>query len=244
MLIIPAIDLQNGQCVRLRKGQFDQVSVYDYSPITLAQDYALQGAKRLHIVDLEGARAGEIQQLPLIQAILESGLCLQVGGGIRSLESAKRCLAAGIEKLVIGSIAITNPELTEQIIQLAKAENIVLALDVHIDNGIPKPAINGWQTTTENSLWDMVNYYQQRGTTTILCTDIASDGMMNGPNFLLYQEAINRFPQINWQASGGIRDVEDLEKLASLGLAAAILGRMLYESDFDISSYLTRQKSW
>ncbi|CDZ79028.1 1-(5-phosphoribosyl)-5-[(5-phosphoribosylamino)methylideneamino] imidazole-4-carboxamide isomerase [Legionella massiliensis] len=244
MIIIPAIDLQDGQCVRLRKGQFDQVSIYDYSPITLAQGYALQGAKRLHIVDLDGAKSGEIQQLPLIQAMHGADLCLQVGGGIRSLESAKRCLELGIEKLVIGSIAISNPELTEQIIELAKAENIVLALDVHLENGIPKPAIHGWQTTTDNSLWDRVDYYQQRGITTILCTDIASDGMMDGPNFLLYQEAISRFPQINWQASGGIRNVEDLEKLASLGLAAAILGRMLYESDFDISSYLARQKSW
>jgi len=135
---------------------------------------------------------------------------------------------------------VTNPELTEQIICLAKAEHIVLALDVRFENDTPKPATHGWQRATDRSLWELVDYYQQQGITEILCTDIASDGMMNGPNFRLYQEAISRFPQLSWQASGGIRGVNDLEKLASLGLAAAILGRMLYESDFDLSSYLAR----
>ncbi|KTD25228.1 HisA/HisF-related TIM barrel protein [Legionella maceachernii] len=241
MIIIPAIDLYKGQCVRLRKGRFDQVSIYDYSPITLAQGYALQGAQHLHIVDLDGAKSGVVEQLPLIQAMHAPGLCLQVGGGIRSLETAKTCLQAGIEKLVIGSIAVTNPKLTAQIIEVIKAENIVLALDVQIKNNIPKPAINGWQIPTETNLWQLANYYQQLGITQILCTDIESDGMMNGPNFQLYREAVTRFPQIRWQASGGIRDVDDLERLSTLGLAAAILGRMLYESDFDISSYLARQ---
>ena len=243
MIIIPAIDLQKGQCVRLRKGQFDQVSVYDYSPITLAQGYALQGANYLHIVDLDGAKTGRIQQLALIQAMQAPGISLQVGGGIRSLDSAETCLKAGINKLVLGSIAVTAPDLTQQIINLAQPENIVLALDVHIKDGLPKPAIHGWQTTTDLSLWELVKNYQKFGIGEILCTDIACDGMLAGPNFDLYQEAITRFPQIKWQASGGIRNLNDLEKLSSLGLSAAILGRMLYESDFDISLYLARQKS-
>ncbi|MBA3536388.1 MAG: 1-(5-phosphoribosyl)-5-[(5-phosphoribosylamino)methylideneamino]imidazole-4-carboxamide isomerase [Tatlockia sp.] len=241
MLIIPAIDLQQGQCVRLRKGQFDELSIYDYSPVTLAQKYALQGAKHLHIVDLDGAKSGQIQQLALIQAMQDANLSLQVGGGIRSLDTAKRCIEAKINKLVIGSIAVTNPELTEQIIKYAQAETIILALDVQIEGKEPKAAIHGWQTTTNSSLWDLVNYYQDRGITQILCTDIASDGMMSGPNFWLYEEALARFPKMQWQASGGIRNVNDLEKLSSIGLTAAILGRMLYESDFDLSSYLKRQ---
>ncbi len=241
MLIIPAIDLQQGQCVRLRKGQFDELSIYDQTPITLAQSYALQGAKRLHIVDLDGAKDGTIQQLELIKAMRGADLKLQVGGGIRSLETAKRCLESGIDQLVIGSIAVTDPDLTAQIINYAKAERIILAFDVQIENNIPKAAIHGWQTATDNSLWDLVRYYQQQGITQILCTDIASDGMMNGPNFWLYEEALAHFPHMQWQASGGIRDVNDLEKLSSMGLAAAILGRMLYESDFNLSSYLMRQ---
>ncbi len=244
MLIIPAIDLYQGQCVRLRKGQFDKVSVYDYSPITLAQSYALQGAKRLHIVDLDGAKSGEIAQLPLIQEMHAPDLCLQVGGGIRSLATAKACVQAGINKLVLGSLAVTNPGLTAQIIDQVTAENIVLALDVRVDANNPRLAINGWQTATECNLWELVSHYQQVGIRQILCTDITRDGMMNGPNLQLYEQAIARFPQINWQASGGIRHVADLEKLSSLGLAAAILGRMLYESDFTISSYLEEQKTW
>lgn len=241
MLIIPAIDLQQGQCVRLRKGQFDQLSIYEYSPITLAQGYALQGATHLHIVDLDGAKTGEIKQLPLIQAMQAPGISIQVGGGIRNLESAKACIKAGFAKLVIGSIAVNNPELTLEIIKLAGAANIVLALDINLDNDVPKPAINGWQTATDSNLWELVTYYQQFGVRDVLCTDINCDGMLNGPNFKLYAEALNRFPLINWQASGGIRNSSDLEQLEKLGVSAAILGRMLYETDFDISSYLTRQ---
>ena len=241
MLIIPAIDLQQGQCVRLRKGQFDEASIYDFSPIELAQGYSLAGAKRLHLVDLDGAKSGKIQQLALIQTLREQSPSIQLGGGIRSLESAKECRQAGIDKLVIGSIAVTNPELTEQMIRLVQAERIILALDVHLENGLPKTAIHGWQTTTSTSLWELVNYYQQRGIKQILCTDIACDGMMTGPNFSLYEDAIARFPKMSWQASGGIRDANDLDKLSALGLGAAILGRMLYESDFDLSAYLARQ---
>jgi phosphoribosylformimino-5-aminoimidazole carboxamide ribotide isomerase len=242
MLIIPAIDLQQGQCVRLRKGQFDQVSIYDHSPVTLAQGYARQGVKHLHIVDLDGAKEGEIQQLPLIQAMQVPGVSLQVGGGIRSLASAQACLQVGINKLVIGSIAITNPKLTAQIINLAQTEHIVLAVDVHISQGIAKPAIHGWQTLTDYNLWELLSSYQQLGIRQILCTDIERDGMMSGPNFALYREAITRFPQIHWQASGGIGNLADLEKLATLGLAAAILGRMLYETEVELSSLFKGEK--
>ncbi|MBA2651755.1 MAG: 1-(5-phosphoribosyl)-5-[(5-phosphoribosylamino)methylideneamino] imidazole-4-carboxamide isomerase [Tatlockia sp.] len=244
MLIRPAIDLQKGQCVRLRRGQFDKLTVYDFSPLELAKTYAKAGAKHLHLVDLDGAKSGEIQQLELIETLRQTSLSLQVGGGIRSLETAKLCKQAGINTLVIGSIAVTNPKLTEQIIKHCEPENIVLAFDVHIVNGIPNTAIHGWQTTTSSSLWDLVSHYQKKGVSQILCTDIACDGMMSGPNFKLYDEALSRFPQINWQASGGIRDANDLDKLSTLGLASAILGRMLYESDFNLSSYLAGQASW
>ena len=243
MLIIPAIDLHQGRCVRLRQGQFEDVSIYDYSPVSLAQHYALQGAAHLHIVDLDGAKTGNIQQLKLIKSMQTPTLTVQVGGGIRSLESATACINAGINKLVLGSIAITNPELTAEIINQLGAHKLVLALDVHTDKGMPKPAIHGWQTTTDDNLWDVVNHYQKLGIKTILCTDIACDGMMNGPNFMLYSEAINRFPTLHWQASGGIRHVDDLALLSSLGVTAAILGRMLYESDFELAAYLARQKN-
>jgi phosphoribosylformimino-5-aminoimidazole carboxamide ribotide isomerase len=239
MLIIPAIDLQQGQCVRLKQGQFNQVSVYQDDPIKLAYRYLSLGAKHLHVVDLDGAKTGIIQQLNLLQSLVASGLNLQVGGGIRNLESARACLRAGIKKVVIGSVAVSNPDLTAEIIQQIEPQNIILAVDIHMGiEGVPHPAIHGWQTATKKSLWDIVNYYQMLGIKDILCTDIACDGMMKGPNFALYTEAVTRFSQIRWQASGGIRGVDDLYQLHSLGVAAAILGRMLYETDFDLKTFL------
>jgi len=231
MNIIPAIDIQSGKAVRLQQGQFDRLSEYTPTPAELAKRYADQGINRLHIVDLDGAKSGTLQQLDLIKDLQQPGLALQIGGGIRSLGMAQNCLDAGIDKLVIGSIAVSNPDLTCQIINLAGPKRIVLALDINMQDGIPKPAIHAWQTPTSQSLWDLVEHYQTLGITQVLCTDIACDGMMGGPNFGLYQQAVTRFPAIAWQASGGIRNRDDIKALADLGVSAVILGRMLYESD-------------
>ena len=236
MLIIPAIDLQQGQCVRLQQGQFDCVSIYESTPQALAEHYAKQGATRLHIVDLDGAKSGTMQQLDLIKTMPACNLTIQVGGGIRSLATASACLAAGISSLVIGSIAISDPDLTLQIIKQAGAEHIVLAFDVNIEQGIPKPAIHGWQTSTMSDLWQVVAFYQDAGISNILCTDIACDGMMNGPNFNLYEEAVSRFTAMKWQASGGIRHNEEIRKLSATGVSSVNLGRMLYETDFNLAA--------
>ena len=238
MLIIPAIDLRGGQCVRLRQGQFDCATVYETNPVVLAKKYADMGATYLHVVDLDGAQQGAAQQLDLISAMKSDKMMIQSGGGIRSLATAKACLAAGIQRLVIGSLAITDLKLTHVLISEINASNVVLAMDVNIDNGIPKPAIYGWETTTERSLWDVVASYQDAGIQHVLCTDIAEDGMMNGPNFQLYEEAVSRFPSMLWQASGGIRDMTDIKKLSTIGVSAVILGRTLYEGYFDLSACL------
>lgn len=238
MLVVPAIDLQAGRCVRLKQGQFDQVTQFDVPPVERALYFKQSGAQRLHIVDLDGARMGVMQQLPLINAMLSCGITVQAGGGIRTLEQAKRCLDSGISHLVIGSIAISNPEVTSNIIQEVKPEHIILALDVRIDHEIPVPAINGWQMSSQSNLWEVVGYYHQLGINDILCTDISCDGMMSGPNFNLYQQAVERFPNISWQASGGIRDRDDIATLESLGVAAAILGLTLYQGSFDLTECL------
>lgn len=238
MKIIPAIDLQNGQCVRLRQGKFDDNTIYPQSPQAMIKNYSNRGAKHVHIVDLDGARCGDVQQLPLIQSMLSDHVSLQVGGGIRSLVTARACLDAGINQLVIGSLAITNPDLTRDIINTLGAERIVLALDVNIQNGIPIPAIHGWQTTSKTCLWDVAKMYEKLGVSNILCTDIACDGMMNGPGLGLYKEAVKRFPDIGWQASGGIRNQQDIERLGNIGVHAAIIGRALYENDFDLTAII------
>ncbi|WP_298624679.1 1-(5-phosphoribosyl)-5-[(5-phosphoribosylamino)methylideneamino] imidazole-4-carboxamide isomerase [uncultured Legionella sp.] len=234
MLIIPAIDLQDGACVRLKQGQFDQLTQFDVLPIERASYFAGIAAKRLHVVDLDGARMGAMQQLPLICSMQNTGIPVQAGGGIRTLEQARQCIDAGINQLVIGSIAVSNPKLTSDIIQEIKPEHIILAIDVRIENQIPIPAINGWQMNSQSTLWEVVDNYQQQGIKQILCTDIACDGMMSGPNFDLYQQAVERFPNIFWQASGGIRNREDIAVLDALGISAAILGLTLYQGNFDL----------
>jgi phosphoribosylformimino-5-aminoimidazole carboxamide ribotide isomerase len=236
MILIPAIDIQAGTCVRLKQGQFDQVTEFAVSPIDRAAYFARLGAKRLHIVDLDGAKQGSMQQLPLICAMQQTGITVQAGGGIRSLEQAQACIAAGITQLVIGSIAITNPQLTVELIKYIQPENIILALDIRMINDMPIPVTHGWQNTSEITLWQVVAYYQALGIQHILCTDISCDGMMNGPNFSLYQEAMNRFPEIAWQASGGIRHQQDLKMLANLKMAAAILGLSLYQGTIDLAA--------
>jgi phosphoribosylformimino-5-aminoimidazole carboxamide ribotide isomerase len=234
MITIPAIDLYQGKCVRLRQGQFNQVSIYEASPPLLASSYAEQGAQCLHIVDLEGAKTGTPQQMELLKSMIACGIPIQAGGGIRSVAHAKSYLDLGVAKIVVGSIAISNPPLMQRIIDEIQPDNIVLALDVHMEQGIPKPAIHGWQTSTHNTLWAVTAYYQQLGIQHILCTDIGLDGMMQGPNLDLYQQAVTRFPGISWQASGGIRNKADISTLATMGLSGAILGRALYESNLDL----------
>lgn len=238
MLIIPAIDLLQGACVRLKQGQFDEVTAFTIPPVERAAYFAQAGAKRLHIVDLDGARTGSMQQLPLITAMQNTGIEVQVGGGIRTVEQAQDCVMAGISRLVIGSIAITDPEVTQKIIKVVHPEHIVLALDVRIEKNIPIPAINGWQKNSRNTLWELVSFYQPLGITEILCTDISCDGMMAGPNFNLYQQAVERFPDIAWQASGGIRSVEDISRLSHSGVTAAVLGLTLYSDNFNLAGCL------
>ncbi|KTD59898.1 1-(5-phosphoribosyl)-5-[(5-phosphoribosylamino)methylideneamino]imidazole-4-carboxamide isomerase [Legionella shakespearei] len=240
MLIIPAIDLQAGSCVRLKQGEFDRVTRFDMDPVERAAFFARTGAQRLHIVDLDGAKLGSMQQLPLIRSMQDTGISVQAGGGIRTLEQAILCRDSGIKRLVIGSIAISNPELTAAIIEEIKPENIVLALDVRVEQNVPIPAIHGWQSSSNRTLWEVVSAYRQSGIREILCTDIACDGMMQGPNFSLYQEAVKRFPDINWQASGGIRSIEDIATLKASGVAGAILGLSLYKGTIDLAECLEK----
>lgn len=238
MTIIPAIDLKEGCCVRLEQGQFDRVSQYDHDPKTLVSTYAEQGATHLHLVDLDGAKQGHMQQWELLKTLRKGGLVIQVGGGIRNIEIARKALHAGIDRIVLGSLAINNQEETLKIIQEVGPHRVVLALDVKIENAVPKIAIHGWQKETNHSLWDIVLFYQGAGIDTILCTDIHRDGMLCGPSIGLYEEAVKLFPMIQWQASGGIRDAHDINKLSAMGLSAVILGRVLYDPHFDLKAVI------
>jgi phosphoribosylformimino-5-aminoimidazole carboxamide ribotide isomerase len=232
MQLIPAIDLKDGRCVRLHQGDFAAETRYDVTPEGLYERFADFGAEYLHVVDLDGARDGAQAHLGVIDTLARRGrLKLQVGGGLRERSALERTLAAGASRVVIGSLAVTDPDLVAGWLRRYGAEAIVLALDVRLGaDGTPRLATHGWVTQSPISLWDAVARYVGAGLRHVLCTDVACDGALTGPNFDLYVEAIRRFPAIAWQASGGVRDARDLWALAGGGVAAAISGRALLEN--------------
>lgn len=240
MNIYPAIDLQSGKCVRLFQGSYDQVTEYDEDPIKMARDFVSQGAKRLHIVDLDGAKKGEPVNLDLILKIKESTRAqIQMGGGIRSPEKARHILKSRIDRIIIGSLAISNPSEIKTWIKEFGPDQIVLALDIRLDEKqVPRLALHGWQTPSDKNLWDLIAEYEESGLKHVLCTDIGKDGTLTGPNISLYQECINRFPQILFQASGGIGSLKDLQELSTIPVDGAIIGKAIYEKKFTVHEAL------
>lgn len=231
MELIPAIDLRGGRVVRLFQGDFAAETHYEMSPQELLARYARAGARRVHVVDLDGARDGRAGNRAIIAGLATaSRLAIQSGGGLRSSRGVKALLAAGVERAVIGSVAVAEPGEVAEWFDEFGAERLVLALDVRLDPaGMPRVAMHGWREQSSISLWDMVRRYLPAGLRHVLCTDVARDGAMAGPNLSLYREAVARFPGIAWQASGGVRDADDLKALAETGAAAAISGKALLE---------------
>jgi phosphoribosylformimino-5-aminoimidazole carboxamide ribotide isomerase len=231
MRLIPAIDLKNGRCVRLLQGEFDQETVYDVDAFELARQYQAMGAGWLHVVDLDGARQGVGANRSIIGEIGALQIpALQVGGGVRDAETAAQLLEAGAARVVIGSLAVTQPTQVQQLLQRLGPDRITLAFDVRFNAaGIPMVATHGWQRQTDIALWQMIDTYGENGLIHVLCTDISRDGALAGPNLELYREAVRRFDYIDWQASGGVRDVQDLKALADTGVAAAVSGKALLE---------------
>ena len=228
MNIYPAIDLLDGKCVRLKKGDFEQKTVYSDHPETLVQFFEDTGAKSLHLVDLSGAKDPLHRQISLIRKLVkQSSLQIQSGGGVRSIDDVKALLDCGVERVVLGSIAATNPDLTCQILQEFGGERITLAIDV-----IPRGkeyfiAINGWKTTTQTRAIDLISQYlQTTKIDRILCTDISLDGM------------IQLFPNIDFQASGGITVANDIQQLARVGVRSLVVGKAIYEGTLDLKEIL------
>ena len=237
MHIIPAIDLRHGKCVRLYQGDFAQQTIYADDPIAMAKSFVAAGAKFIHIVDLDGDKNQQMAQTELIKQIAQqTNLQVQAGGGIRTSAQITELLNAGITKVIIGSLAIINPEQVQNWLQQFGNEKIILAFDVNIVNDVPIPAIAGWQQQSEISLWDILASYQDLKY--ILCTDIAQDGVLAGPNLVLYQTIIKRYPNLAIQASGGIASLADLDTLKAINMHAAIIGKALYENNLTIEAAL------
>jgi phosphoribosylformimino-5-aminoimidazole carboxamide ribotide isomerase len=217
--------------VRLFQGRFDAETVYSPDPMKILEQYAALGASLVHVVDLDGARAGSQGNADAIAALAASRRAsLQVGGGIRSREAVRRLMDAGVTRAVVGSTAVTQPGEVQAWLQEFGTEAVVLAFDVRVDeSGVPRLTTHGWEQQTATSLWDAVAGYLPHGLRHVLCTDVARDGALSGPNLDLYREAVNRFPAIAWQASGGVRDAADLHALDRIGVHAAVSGRALLE---------------
>ncbi len=231
MIVIPAIDVQNGKCVRLFQGDFSKTTKYSDDPAAIARQFAELNASVLHVVDLDGARSGTQQNRSIITRIAsESRLAVQLGGGIRSRETLNQWFDAGVTRCVIGSLAVTEPDTVKSWLEEFSADKLVLALDVNIDeNGTPHLTTHGWTRPTGVSLFDCIDDYRAVGLRHVLCTDVSRDGAMAGPNFELYTDLLARYPNLQLQASGGVRNVEDLLELQRIGVPAAISGRALLE---------------
>lgn len=231
MLLIPAIDLRHGRCVRLYQGDFGAETRYELAPHELLLRYRALGATWLHVVDLDGAKDGVLANRAVIVALAsQQAVSLQVGGGLRSAEALGDLLRHGVERGVVGSAAVERPrEVAEWLAQFGP-ERICLAFDVRLDErGEPRVRTRGWTQGGSVSLWSAVEPFCARGLRHVLCTDIDRDGALAGPNLDLYREALRRFPDLAWQASGGIRHAADLAALAALGVQAAVSGKALLE---------------
>ena len=230
MLIYPAIDLYQGKAVRLYKGDYSQMTVYSHDPASIAQDFAKAGATHMHIVDLEGAKNGTT---PNFETILEiknrGGLYCEVGGGIRSMETIERYVSAGIDRVILGTAAVTQPGFLEE---AAKAYGSKIAVGMDLKDGYV--AIKGWTEQSGLTAWEFCERLQKIGIETIICTDISRDGAMKGTNHDLYRELMDRF-SMNIIASGGVSTLEDVEKLAKAKLYGAIIGKAYYTGAIDLA---------
>lgn len=226
MRIIPAIDIIGGKCVRLAQGDFGQMKVYREDPVEVALEFQNANLKYLHLVDLDGAKKGEIVNWDIISQIQEkTALRVDFGGGVKKKDDVEQLLDLGINQINIGSLAIKEPDTFKQWMKTFGPENFVLSADVRNEDVL----INGWLESTKLRLFDLISQFEQEGLAYLCCTDITRDGMLTGPNLTLYKKLINRFPTLNIIASGGVSSIGDLEELNYLKVEAAIMGKALYE---------------
>jgi phosphoribosylformimino-5-aminoimidazole carboxamide ribotide isomerase len=231
MILIPSIDLRNGRCVRLLKGNFDQETRYDLEPHELLHRYRALGASWLHVVDLDGAKDGKLANRSVIVRLASTkALKIQVGGGVRSTAVVDDLLRNGIDRVIVGSAAVEKPAEVQGWLKKYGPEKVGLAFDIRHDAaGMPRVLIRGWTKESTLTLWEAIDSYLPHGLKHVLCTDAELDGALAGPAVKLYEEGVRRYPHIAWQASGGVRSAADLAALAATGSAAAISGKALLE---------------
>lgn len=238
--IYPAIDIREGRVVRLLQGDYAQETSYSNDPLEVAQNYKNAGATWLHLVDLDAAKVGSYTLLETAMRMQkEIGLKIQTGGGIRKKSDIELLINRSIDRVVIGTLAIKQPDLIAECIEEYGAARVTVALDTRQDvNGVWQLPVKGWTEQSEKNLFDMLDFYQDKGLRHVLCTDIERDGMLSGLNNDLYAEIANRFPTVEIQASGGVKTLQDIRDAKAAGAGGAILGRALLEGRFSLQEAL------
>ncbi|MGF1739852.1 1-(5-phosphoribosyl)-5-[(5-phosphoribosylamino)methylideneamino]imidazole-4-carboxamide isomerase [Vibrio profundum] len=233
-MIIPALDLIDGQVVRLFQGDYGQVTPYQVNPVEQFQQYQQAGAEWLHLVDLTGAKDTSARQLDVIaKLLLATSAHVQIGGGVRTEQDVADLLNAGANRVVVGSTAVHDPELVKQWMTKYGAEYIVLALDINIDEkGTRHVATSGWQETSTLTIEQLIADFRTVGLKHVLCTDISRDGTLQGSNVELYADLCRLYPDVHFQSSGGIGCLQDIQDLRSTGVSGVIVGKALLEGKF------------
>ena len=229
--LIPAIDIINGQCVRLTKGDYDQKTIYSHSPAKMAQDFEAHGFKRLHVVDLDGAKSKHIVNDAILKEITETtNLTVDFGGGIKTDEDLQKAFDSGASMVTIGSIAVTCPELFMGWLEKYGADRIILGADVR--HG--KISINGWKEDSTEDLLPFLKKYVDAGVRNVLCTEISKDGTLAGPAINLYRQVMEAYPNLHLIASGGVSSLKDIEELDRAGIPAVVFGKAIYEGKINL----------
>ena len=235
--LIPAIDIIDGQCVRLTKGDYDQKTVYSNSPLEIAQRFEQLGFKRLHVVDLDGAKSKHVVNDKVLKDITSTtNLTVDFGGGIKTDEDLEKAFDAGASMVTVGSIAVTRPDLFEKWLNKYGAERMILGADVR--NG--KISINGWKEDSTEDLLPFLQKYIDAGVKNVLCTEISKDGTLQGPATSLYKEVMAAYPGLHLIASGGVSSIDDIEQLHAAGIPAVVFGKAIYEGRISLQELLSR----
>ena len=228
---IPAIDIIDGKCVRLTKGDYAQKTVYHESPVEVAKEFEQLGAQRLHVVDLDGAKSKHIVNERVLREITtQTRLVVDFGGGIKTDEDMEKAFDNGAAMVTIGSVAVTEPERFTHWLETFGAQRIILGADVRQG----KISINGWKEDSEQDLLPFLQYYIEKGVVNVLCTEISKDGTLAGPAIALYREVMRAYPQLHLIASGGVSSCEDIEALEAAGIPAVVFGKAIYEGKIDL----------
>ena len=244
MIVYPAIDLRAGVCVRLMHGRFDAVTRYDDAPAARLVAFRASGADWAHIVDLDGAEAGRAVQHGLIGELAAAiDIRIQSGGGVRSVDDVQRLLDAGVSRVVVGSLAVSDPDTVSGWLERFGPDHITLAIDVKADGDRYIPALRGWTEAASIDLWAALDRYPPGVAKHLLVTDVGRDGALTGPNLDLLAEIHQRRPDLWLQASGGVADLSDLTGARSVGASGAIVGRALYEGRFTLEQALETARS-